>query len=561
MILLFIIVLLGILVRVPGLTNLSMTHIEMYVPGLQLTPETSIPGPRLTISQIIWSMMVEMEPHPPGYYVFMFVWTKLINTDIFTLRFPSLLFGVASILLTYVLGYLENSKIAALLAAGMLALNGYHILWSQIAKMYMMGLFLGLLSSVLLVLLIRNNSGIRRWLLGFLYLVAVLSGLATTVWVWPIFITHILWVLKSTWRNSSISGLFRLQILILILASPLISLMLFQSRRPSYAGEEGGLLLGLGQFLQMGFLFLKEFLPGPARWYHVFATALLAPLSIFLIFVGIRAESRTDLNITPTLKWKGPSYPILDGAVLFVIAIIIKFANYSSVLDGKFSRWVSASISIPILILFSAFLIDKFWLNIQNLIVNLLKKVSLPKISLSFSSFLTLVPLGIIVVISPFVFLFASRGILLYVPFLVLMISKGVIELASRTKYWLIFIVILIGIHLLSISYIQYSYQASETDFKSLAEEWIPKIENSDLIFIRKHTMVTPILYYLKPLEYHYVVTKYSEEVKRYSPTRIWVLSLDLFAAPGWADDSLDGYKKVETIRKRWIETDLYVRQ
>ena len=560
-IVLFVIILAGTLVRLPGLTEFSMTHIEMYVPGIDLTPELSIPGPRFTVMQIFRSMMEEIEPHPPGYYLFMFMWTRLLNTDIFTIRFPSLFFGVGCILLIFALGYLESSKKAALWAAGMLALNGYHILWSQLAKMYMMGCFLGLLSSVLLTILIKDRVASRGWLIGFLYVITTLSGLATTVWFWPIFITQIIWVLIWTWRKQNIPGLLRLQVLILILASPLISLAIFQSRRPSYASEEGGIWLGMGQFLQMGFLFLKEYLPGPVKWFHILATILLAPLTVFLLILGLKSDSTENQKSDSASSIKGPSLLYLLIAVILSIFIILKFSKFSIVYNAEFTRLVIISITIPIFIFLVAILFDKRWQFIQTMIFTLNKKVSLSCAYRSISAFLALIPVLIIVLISPFLYLFSSRGILLYVPYLILLMSKGLMELASRTKYWWVIATILLVIYPMSIIYIRYSYRESETNFKALAEAWIPKIEDTDLIFLRRHPLATPILYYLKPDDYNFVVKDFSEEVTRHPNSRIWVLSGTYIPAPGRADEALEGYQQSESILTRWIEADLYVRQ
>jgi uncharacterized membrane protein len=558
-IILILIILIGTYIRLPGLTSLSMSHIEMYVPGIELSPELSVPGPRFTIRQIFWSMMEELEPHPPGYYLFMYVWTKLLNTEIFTLRFPSLLFGVGSVLLLFVLGYLERSHLAGLVAAGMLALNGYHVIWSQLAKMYMMGCFLGLLSTITLLLLVRGHPGKRVWFLGLLYLGASLSGLATTIWFWPIIIAQIVWVFILNYKNNPISGLLRLQILILILGTPLITLAIFQSQRHSYVSEEGSLLQGLGQFLQFGFLFTKEYLDGSARWYHILATIILVPMSVLLIVFGLKYDARLDPIGDLKSNLKGPSILVLFLATIFVIPVILVFAKAISVYNDSITRYVIESIALPFLIFILFFLTEKRWPLLQSKISSWPIKKIIPIVSLS--DFLALIPVGIILIITPLINLFASRGILLYIPFLILLMSKGLVKLASRTKYWIFIAGFLVVIHPLSVYYIQYSYHSSETDFKSLSEEWIPKIEDSDLIFIRKHPMATPILYYLKPHEYNFVANNYAEEVSRHSPLRIWVLSHKVFFIHGWVDQSLIGYKQIEVVRARGVDAELYVRQ
>ena len=70
-----------------------------------------------------WPGPVPGEPHPPGYSPVMLAWTKWFGSSIFSLRLPSLLFGVASILLIYVLATLTDDTLTGLLAAAMLAAN------------------------------------------------------------------------------------------------------------------------------------------------------------------------------------------------------------------------------------------------------------------------------------------------------------------------------------------------------------------------------------------------------------------------------------------------------
>ena len=82
------------------------------------------------------------------------------------------------------------------LAAGLLAFNGHHVFWSQLAKMYSMACFLGLLSTVLLIL--ASKDGARRLVFQFLYSGATLIGLATTVYFWPL----LFWVKHSLFKYS-----------------------------------------------------------------------------------------------------------------------------------------------------------------------------------------------------------------------------------------------------------------------------------------------------------------------------------------------------------------------
>jgi hypothetical protein len=59
-----------------------------------------------------------------------------------------------------------------------------------------------------------------------------------------------------------------------------------------------------------------------------------------------------------------------------------------------------------------------------------------------------------------------------------------------------------------------------------LASQWIPKIKDSDLIFVHRHWAITPIFYYLKENRYQFVGGNYSDEVQRHPGSRVWALAL-----------------------------------
>ena len=144
----------------------------------------------------------------------------------------------------------RKDRVAALLAAGMIALNGHHVYWSQMARKYPVASFVGLLSTVLLLL--ASQSVRRRRVLQLLYAVVTLGGLSLSTYFWPLFLTHILWVLRRSWSHKTMPGMLRWQFLVSILSSPLLSLIVFQARRESYLSRDPRILLGgLSQFLQL----------------------------------------------------------------------------------------------------------------------------------------------------------------------------------------------------------------------------------------------------------------------------------------------------------------------
>ncbi len=234
----------GIGIRIIDLDR-TMTHPELYVPGIPLPSEHSEPQPRLSLIKTI-TASVGGEHHPPGYYVLMFFISKCFGSNVLWIRLPSVLFGGASIVLIYWLCTLEGSKLTGLLSAGMLTLNGLHIFWSQEARMFTLACFLGLLSTIFLVLVFKRTN--RQGLYQVLYVVATLAGLGMTIYFWPILLTQMLWcVWVSLKKTEALPGIFRSQFFVAILACPLIAQIAYHSGRESYV--DGDLLTPLINYL------------------------------------------------------------------------------------------------------------------------------------------------------------------------------------------------------------------------------------------------------------------------------------------------------------------------
>lgn len=99
----------------------------------------------------------EQAGNPPLYFLithFSFAW---LGHSEFAARLPAVLFGTASVLLTYVLGQQLWSKRVGLVGAFLLGINAYHIQYSQEARPYSLMVFLILLSLVFLIKALETN--------------------------------------------------------------------------------------------------------------------------------------------------------------------------------------------------------------------------------------------------------------------------------------------------------------------------------------------------------------------------------------------------------------------
>jgi uncharacterized membrane protein len=103
--------------------------------------------------------------HMPLYYLIIRFWTAVFGVSETSLRFPSLLFGVGSIVaLAYLGTRLYDVRVGAL-SASFLAVSSFHIYHSQEARMYTLTMLLTLVSFALL--LRAAESGTRRDWAGY----------------------------------------------------------------------------------------------------------------------------------------------------------------------------------------------------------------------------------------------------------------------------------------------------------------------------------------------------------------------------------------------------------
>jgi 4-amino-4-deoxy-L-arabinose transferase-like glycosyltransferase len=119
--------------------------------------------------------------HPPGYYVLLRVWTRMVGESDFALAFFSLAFGVLLVALVYKLGARVFGIKAGVLAALLVAISPYNIWYSQEVRMYTLGSMLGMLvlSAVMALMtrLLSGRSAKNKWLT--LYAVCGALGLWT----------------------------------------------------------------------------------------------------------------------------------------------------------------------------------------------------------------------------------------------------------------------------------------------------------------------------------------------------------------------------------------------
>jgi 4-amino-4-deoxy-L-arabinose transferase-like glycosyltransferase len=553
------------LLRMHNIEDRTLDHPEVYAPGIDLPWGLTNPNPRFTLWQTL-AGSIAGEPHPPAYYVMMLGWTKWFGSSIFSLRSPSLLLGIASVLLIYLLASHTEDRTTGLLAAAMLAANGLHLYWSQNARMYSMACFLALLSTLILVLIVKNAASQRTC--RVLYVVFTLAGLATHVYFWTIFATQAVWIVVRSLRyHRSIPGLLRLQIFTFIAASPLVAIAVYQSgaaTRPRTLAP----LEGVVRFMQFGSLFEIDPLAISTVSLNSVAAILALLTTVLLLASGVLSKRKhppADLQVKePDVKAyeTPPFFATVAVGVLMALGVLAFAYIAGTILPHRSTRPVIAASLLPIAVVFTNFWLGKHWTRLSEWGMTLAQRVVLSTSVRSLNFFLAILPVSIIALVSLFNPMFIQRGTLLFVPYLLIVLSANLVNLIRGDKRWLLLVLILVFIHAFSV--LQFNSKPSNPDYKSLAKQWVPRIQDSDLIFVhgrglRDDWRVAPIFYYLNGARFHFVGKDFVNEINRHPRSRVWVLSFPAVPTEKSITNALTAYRAQERVDALNISAELYV--
>lgn len=134
------------------------------------------PKPGSSFPDTIYSLAVEDPQHPPIYFVAARFWMKLVGKSIAEVRLlPALLSLPALILMYYLAIELFGSRLTALLAAALLAMSPFDILFAQTNRQYSLLTTMVIGSSWLLLRAMRSPT----WWNWGLYMLSLAIGLYT----------------------------------------------------------------------------------------------------------------------------------------------------------------------------------------------------------------------------------------------------------------------------------------------------------------------------------------------------------------------------------------------
>ena len=555
-------ILIGGWLRLSGLDAKSISHPEMYVPGIRLPAGAAEPSERMTLVSVVTGTF-SSDTHPPGYYIAMLPWTHAFGTSLRSLRLPSALLGLACIPLLYWLGVLMGSPLAGALAAALLAVSGYHVFWTRVARMFSLECFLGLAATVVLLLIVTR--GRARGLLTAVYVALVLAGVATDVYFWSLLAAHMVWTFGHALRKRELPAICRAQFLALVLGSPLIAFAAYQSGNtvadlsrnvPRYLAEFSSFAFAIPSDVSGFFPAAVPFTGFIAGW--VLRILILA-IAIVLLISGFRQAWQPSSTLIADLPASGRTLWTWGWMVAGIIGTL-EICGFIYATRWLPPEQVHSTIKateflsvLPLALAIVSLLVDRCWAGLR---LSERRKRFIAGIPLA--ALLAIVPFSLLAILSQARPILNQRGLLFASPYLFFVLAYGLLALRRKGSTAAI-VVALVPICILSLR--SYSSMTMDpADYGQFAESITSEIQSNDLVFVQKAWYATPILYYLNADQFHIVGRNYAAASSKEPAARVWVVLLYDPVPTAEMLEGLSGYHKVRSIAAPQAQAILYQR-
>jgi hypothetical protein len=307
-ILLFLILLLGAVLRFWNFSNMPYLHDELSALG---RTEYHSVGDVITYG-------VEInDTHPPGVQLFLYFWTHLFGTNEMVVKFPFILCGLFSIWLAYKISKKWFNITVALIVAAFMATIQYTINYSQLIRPYSSGVFFCLLMVYCWSEFLFEPEHKKKWLTGY-----ILSAVCCAydhhfalLFAFIVGLSGLPFLTKDSWKPYLLSGL-----IIFIAYLPNLPILFYQLGKGGLGGPDGWLKTPESGWLYTYFKYIFHF----SYWMYMLV-AVLVCLSILFYTKEIH---RTNKFRILCISWFFSSFLIQYFYSVGVSAII----QYSTLL-------------------------------------------------------------------------------------------------------------------------------------------------------------------------------------------------------------------------------------
>ena len=550
-------VLLAFWLRVNKISEPVLGHVEIFVPGIDLPAQASSPAPRHQFVKTVLSV-IHSEPHPPGFYIFMLAWAKVFGSSELALRMPVVLMGTGVVLVIGMIGVQLVGYRTGCLAALIFATNPTCIAFDRTARMYPFAAFLAVLGTALLIWSYRSTRW--QWLILAGYLTTMALGLFSTVFFWPMLGAHLAFsMLGPRNRQSSAPPVHvHWQLGLMIIASPLISIAIYQSGRPSYVSTV--LYEQMICYLQLFYAFPVEAMNLPTRFSTLSSFGIMfAIISGIILALGIYWTARNSPPITSALPVKmSLSTRLQLLATLFAMIVIGAFTYAQTIFENYYedrTNLLLASLALPPMFCAIDFVIRRQWEKWSPSLDRLLRlplglnwvAVACAVIPVAFVGSVTAIGLP----------LFEARTVYVAAPFVALLAGMGAMAVPNKWLGTGIVMIVAVSANMLGMECYAERF-AGSVDYRELVQGVNQKHDESDLILIKNHYAVTPVFYHLDHRQMKLVFDAYARAIEKHPECRAWVFQPQGLPLTKDIEQALRGHQRTHSVEARGMRAHLY---
>lgn len=557
-IILALIVLLGGTVRLYDLGHRPIGHVESYTPGIEFPEGVSAPAPRVDFRAAVRGSLDEV--HPPVWYALSWPWTRFVGTDLAAMRLSSAILGTLAVLLAYIVGAGSRGRLTGLIAAAFIAGHGHFVFWSQMSRPSILGCVLSLATTALLQRFLASERRGRALLC--LYLVLTLAGLGNSYYYWTLFGAQLLWIWMSLGdAKDRLLGFYRWASLTFVAATPIVSLAAYQSvDRDNYL--ETDRLATLAELVGLCFPFHRVH-DDPHTPFITWTVVRFLPVlgAVFLLAgLTLRRQSKAASEA------KGPGSPPTWTVVFTTFGatgLIAAVAYALSRIDRLADRSSSVGITAVVPLVVGTLLIIE---TRTGFLSRLPGRIGLRGRSPGLIPFLALTPAIVVFAVDAVMPFLAPRHMLVFTPYLLMVVATGVERVilgakgAARTGLIVVCAAVFLTTLAASTEYVRHR-TASATDYAQAADFLLDDLREDDLVFMARHWVNTPILYYLRHLDREWLWRDWPKAVAKRPRARIWVVRFEGVPEQRLMEKALTDHEKTRSESFKNVTVEIWERR
>jgi len=304
--------------------------------------------------------------HPPLFHILLRGWILLFGSSEISVRIPSVILGVATVYITYLIGRKLFENKTALVAATLLATAPLHIYYSQEARMYMLAAFLTSLSVYFFISILKKDN---LWLwTGFIISTALM--LYSDYLPYLIISTYLsyLIIFRKKIAVSTLRAFIPAFIIIFITIIPWLVIFpkQFQTGLSAAAASPAwAQVVGSPSFKNFFITFVKFTIGRISNDNNSVYALLFAPAGIFVAFLFLLSLFR--ISKLRSFLWFWFFGPIILALALSFFVPIFAYFRFIFILGAFYLIWASAINTINWTPLIRSLLILALILNLTSL--------------------------------------------------------------------------------------------------------------------------------------------------------------------------------------------------